>query len=86
MVGMVRNIVEKVQSRKLGVTAMAGVAAGMWAVDITWPIAATAMAYILGQAYVDGRGRVLPKFYRYYSISPIPMGNTVQRIAHGDGT
>ena len=49
-------IVDKVQSRKLGVTAVAGVAAGTGAVDITWPIAAIAMAYILGQAYVDGRG------------------------------
>ena len=56
MIGIVKNIVEKVQSRKLGVTAMAGVAAGTWAVDITWPIAATVMAYILGQAWVDGRG------------------------------
>ena len=51
-----QNIVEKIQSRKLGVTAVAGVAAGTWAVDITWPIAAIAMAYILGQACVDGRG------------------------------
>ena len=50
------HIVDKVQSRKLGVTAVAGVAAGTGAVDITWPIAAIAMAYILGQAYVDGRG------------------------------
>ena len=49
-------IVDKVQSSKLGVTAVAGVAAGTGAVDITWPIAAIAMAYILGQAYVDGRG------------------------------
>ena len=47
---------EKIQSRKLGVTAVAGVAAGTWAVDITWPIAAIAMAYIVGQACVDGRG------------------------------
>ena len=47
---------EKLQSRKLGVTAVAGVAAGTGAVDITWPIAVIAKAYILGQAYVDGRG------------------------------
>ena len=56
MIDIVKNIVDKVQSRKLGVTAVAGVAAGTGAVDITWPIAAMAMAYILGQAYVDGRG------------------------------
>ena len=56
MIDIGKNIVDKVQSRKLGVTAVAGVAAGTGAVDITWPIAAIAMAYILGQAYVDGRG------------------------------
>ena len=56
MIGIVKNIVEKVQSRKLCVTEMAGVAAGTWAVDITWPIAAIAMAYILVQACLDGRG------------------------------
>ena len=49
-------IVDKVQSRKLGVTAVAGLAVGTGAVDIKWKIAAIAMAYILGQAYVDGRG------------------------------
>jgi hypothetical protein len=51
-----KNIIAKAQSRKLGVTVVAGVAASTGAVDITWPIAAIAMAYILGQAYVDGRG------------------------------
>ena len=56
MMGIVKNIVEKVQSRKLGVTAVAGLAAGTGAVDSAWRIAAIAMAYILGQAYVDGRG------------------------------
>ena len=56
MIGIVKDIVDKVQSRKLGVTAMAGLVVGTGAVDITWPIAAIAMAYILGQAYVDGRG------------------------------
>ena len=56
MIGIVKNIVDKVQSRKLGVTAVAGLAAGTGAVDIAWRIAAIAMAYILDQAYVDGRG------------------------------
>ena len=56
MLDIAKNIVNKVQSRKLGVTAVAGVAASTGAVDITWPIAAITMAYILGQAYVDGRG------------------------------
>ena len=56
MIGIVKDIVDKVQSRKLGVTAVAGLAVGTGAVDIKWKIAAIAMAYILGQAYVDGRG------------------------------
>ena len=85
MMGIVKNIVEKVQSRKLCVTAMTGVAAGTWAVDITWPIAATAMAYILGQAWVDGRGRVSLEFYRYCRMRLIPRDNMVQRISYGDG-
>ena len=47
MIGIVKDIVDKVRSRKLGVTAVAGLAVGTGAVDITWPIAAIAMAYIL---------------------------------------
>ena len=37
-------------------TAVAGPAATIEVVEITWPIAAIAMAYILGQAAVDAWG------------------------------
>ena len=37
-------------------TAVTGAAAATGAVEITWPIAAIAMAYILGQAAVDAWG------------------------------
>ena len=47
MIGIVKDIVDKVQSRKLAVTAVAGLVVGTGSVDITWPIAAIAMAYIL---------------------------------------
>ena len=47
------DIKEKLGSRKLGVTAMGGAAAGTGTVEITWPIALVASAYVLGQAYVD---------------------------------
>ncbi len=57
MIGNIRGIINKVTSRKLGVTAVAGAAAATGAVEITWPIAAIAMAYILGQVAVDAAGR-----------------------------
>ena len=41
---------------RLGVTAVAVAAAATGAVEVTWPIAAIAMAYILGQAAVDTWG------------------------------
>ena len=47
MIGNINGIIDKVASRKLGVTGM---------VEITWPIAAIAMAYILVQAAVDAWG------------------------------
>ena len=56
MIGNIRGIIDKVASRKRGVTAVAGAAAATGAVEITWPIAAIAMAYILGQAAVDAWG------------------------------
>ena len=56
MIGNIKGIIDKVASRKLGVTAVAGAAAATGAVEITWPIAAIAMAYILGQAAVDAAG------------------------------
>ena len=52
----IRGIIDKVASRKLGVTAVAGAAAATGVVEVTWPRAAIAMAYILGQAAVDTWG------------------------------
>jgi len=49
MIGNIKWIIDKVASRKLGVTAVAGAAAATGAVEITRPIAAIAMAYIAGQ-------------------------------------
>ena len=45
----IKGIIEKLSSRNLGVTAVAGAAAATGAVEIAWPIAAVAMAYIAGQ-------------------------------------
>lgn len=50
---LLKAVTDKVVSRKLAVTAVAGAAAATGAVDITWPMAAIACAYVLGQAYVD---------------------------------
>ena len=52
----IRGIIDKVASRKLGVTAVAGGAAATGVVEVAWPIAAIAMAYIAGQAVVDTWG------------------------------
>ncbi len=56
MIGNIKGIIDKVASRKLGVTAVAGAAAATGAVEVTWPIAAIAMAYIAGQTVVDTWG------------------------------
>ena len=45
MIGNIKGIIDKVASRKLAVTAVVGAAAATGAVEITWPIAAIAMAY-----------------------------------------
>ena len=52
----IRGIISEAASHKFGVTAVAGAAATIEVVEITWPIAAIAMAYILGQAAVDAWG------------------------------
>jgi hypothetical protein len=49
---IIKNVIDKVASRKLAVTA----AAGAGAVDITLPVAIVAAAYIIGQAMVDASG------------------------------
>ena len=48
----IKGTIDKVASRKLGVTAVAGASAATGAVEVTWPIAAIAMAYIAGQTVV----------------------------------
>ena len=53
MIVNIKYIIDKVTSRKLGGTAVAGAAAAIGAVEITWPIAAIAMVYVLGQTVVD---------------------------------
>ena len=51
-----KRIIDKITSRKLAVTAAVGAATVTGAVDFTWPMAAVAVAYILGQAVVDTWG------------------------------
>ena len=52
----IKGIVNKVASRKLAVTAMAGAAAVTGSVELTWPMAAVAVAYIVGQTVVGYLG------------------------------
>tara|TARA_R100000664_G_C2745679_1_gene133465 strand:+ start:1038 stop:1211 length:174 start_codon:yes stop_codon:yes gene_type:complete len=49
----IANVAGKLASRKLGVTAALAAAAGTGVVELTWPMAAVAVAYVLGQAFVD---------------------------------
>jgi len=51
-----KRIIDKITSRKLAVTAVVGAAAATGAVEVTWPIAAVAVAYIVGQTVVDTWG------------------------------
>jgi len=51
-----KTIGEKITSRKLGVTAVVGAATATGAVDLTWPMAAVAIAYVVSQAVVDAVG------------------------------
>lgn len=50
-----KSIIEKLTSRKLAITAVVGAATATQAVELTWPMAAVAVAYVLGQAYVDSK-------------------------------
>ena len=52
----IKGIIDKVASRNLAVTAVDGAAAATVAVEIAWPIAAIAMAYIAGQTVLDTWG------------------------------
>ena len=49
------NLIQKLTSRKLGVTAVIGIATAAGSIELTWPMAAVVIAYILGQAYVDAK-------------------------------
>ena len=51
-----KRIIDKIMSRKLAVAAVVGAAAATGAVDLTWPMAAVAVAYIVGQTVVDTWG------------------------------
>ena len=53
MIKIIKNVVDKAQSRKLAVTAVAGVGSATGAIELTWPMAAVAIAYVLAQAIVD---------------------------------
>jgi hypothetical protein len=51
-----KNVGEKITSRKLAVTAVVGAATATGAVDLTWPMATVAIAYVVSQAVVDAVG------------------------------
>ena len=51
-----KSVGEKITSRKLAVTAVVGAATATGAVDLTWPMAAVAIAYVVSQAAVDAVG------------------------------
>ena len=50
---LIKGVVKKVGSRKFAVTAAVGAAAATGAVEVSWPMAAVAIAYIVSQAVVD---------------------------------
>ena len=50
---LVKSVIKKVGSRKFAVATAVGAAATTGAVEITWPVAAVAIAYIASQALVD---------------------------------
>ena len=52
---MIKGVIDKVASRKLAVTAVAGAAAVTGTIELTWPMAA--VAYIVGQTVVDTWGQ-----------------------------
>ena len=51
-----KTIGENVTSRNLAVTAGGGAATATGAVDLTWPMATVAIAYVVSQAVVDAVG------------------------------
>ena len=53
---IIKGVIDKVASRKLAVTAAAGAAAATGTIELTWPIAAVAIVYIVGQTAVGTWG------------------------------
>ncbi len=53
MSDMMKKLLQKLGSRKLAVTVVAAAATGTGMVEMTWPMALVAAAYLLSQAYVD---------------------------------
>jgi len=51
----VKQLLEKLGSRKLGVTAIAAATAGTGIVELSWPMAAVCCCYLMSQALVDSR-------------------------------
>lgn len=48
-----KELLAKLGSRKLGATAVIGIVTTAGLAELTWPMAAVACAYLVGQAYVD---------------------------------
>ena len=55
-IDIIKGVIDKVASRKLAVTAAAGAAAATGTIELTWPMAVVAVAYIAGQTVVDTWG------------------------------
>lgn len=50
-----KQLIEKLASRKLGVTAVAVAITGTGIVELSWPLAAVCCCYLFSQALVDSR-------------------------------
>ena len=55
---IIKGVIDKVASRKLGVAAASGVAAATGTIELTWPMAAVACCYVVSQAAVDTWGNL----------------------------
>ena len=53
---IIKGVIDKVASRKLAVRVAAGVTAATETIEMTWPMAVVAVAYIVGQTVVDTWG------------------------------
>ena len=48
-----KELLARLSSRKLGAAAAIGLVTTAGLAELTWPMAAVACAYLIGQAYVD---------------------------------